>query len=253
MKKKPTSHKRAFFTILSIIVLMYGAILAYDIATPPRASADDAGLLEACRQLCAEYGLVPTGHIRDDANAYLAATQTTKLTDALSAILADDSFRPVSTQPHSLVQQSAPHFSLHDSDNAPRSLTEWSGRPMVLVFYYGYGCSHCVAQLFAIDKDLPLFRELGAQVIALSADTPEHTRKRFGKYGAFDFPVLSDPENGVAAAYGVAEGERLDHGTFVINSDGKVVWAYQGGTPFLDNRTLLHVIAKTEGGQHDVQ
>lgn len=246
MSTRRSSAMKMFLTIHGAIAALYGVILAYDLATPTPISTDDAGLLEACRQLCAEYGLVPTGHVRNDAEAYLAATGTRQLTEELGAILKDEGFRPVTTQPHRLIQQPAPSFTLSDSNDAPRSLSEWSGRPLVLVFYYGYGCSHCVAQLFAINEDLHLLRELGAEVIALSSDSPEHTREKYAEYGAFNFPVLSDPENKVAAAYGVADGDRLDHGTFVIDRHGKVVWAYQGGTPFLDNRTLLHVLAKTD-------
>ena len=38
------------------------------------------------------------------------------------------------------------------------------------------------------------------------------------------------------------------HGTFVIDSDGTVLWCNTGNKPFLDNQTLLTVIAR----QHDL-
>jgi hypothetical protein len=39
----------------------------------------------------------------------------------------------------------------------------------------------------------------------------------------------------------------MDHGTFVLDRHGKVIWSQQGGEPWLDNKTLLHVIAKSQG------
>jgi len=113
--------------------------------------------------------------------------------------------------------------------------------PVVLVFYYGYLCDHCVSQLFAIDKDLARFRELGATVLAISPDTAELTRSRFKQYGAFAFPVLSDPGNKVATKYETyvpsatagQEGDLL-HGTFIISRQGKIVWTNRGEAPFTE-------------------
>jgi peroxiredoxin len=126
--------------------------------------------------------------------------------------------------------------------------------PIVLVFYYGYHCDHCVSQLFALDKDLAKFHELGVQVVAISADPPELTRERSKKYGAFGFPVLSDRENKVARKYETyipnpaadKEGD-LVHGTFVIAQNGQVAWVNRGDGPFTENRTLLHEIARLQG------
>src|SRR5262249_35046482 len=125
--------------------------------------------------------------------------------------------------------------------------------PVVLVFYYGYSCSHCVAQLFGVDEDLRLFEELGVRLVAVSADPPELTAEQCATNGRFRFPLLSDPGNRVAEAFGVyqpaAEGrpEKLVHATFLIGGDGRMLWAYRGPQPFLDNKTLLMQIARSAG------
>ncbi len=103
------------------------------------------------------------------------------------------------------------------------------------MFYFGYYCNHCVSQLFALQKDIDKFRELGATVVAISADPPELTSERFKKYGAFTFPVVSDPNHVVAARYATyvpsskpgEEGDAL-HGTFVIARDGRLAWVNRG-------------------------
>ena len=48
-----------------------------------------------------------------------------------------------------------------------------------------------MSQLFALQDDLSKFHELGAEVIAISADTPQETTVKFAKFGGFTFPVLS--------------------------------------------------------------
>ncbi len=190
-----------------------------------------------------EYGLVPTGDVAADAKAFLAAARgqaTTKSTD-----------NPLAEQvPSPLVGKLAPDFALPDTDGHQVTLAELRrDGPVIVVFYYGYYCSHCVAQLFALEEDLPKFAKSGAHVIALSADPPETTAARLKQYGRFHFPVLSDRANKVAEAYGVytrAQGDRaedLKHATFVIDPSGRITWAVTGDRPFVDNQFLLNLLA----------
>ena len=188
---------------------------------------------------------------RDD----LARRNFQPLSAPLAALLADSKYEPIPTQAHSLLLQPAPDFILVDVNRKEFSLAkELKDGPVVLVFYYGYHCNHCVSQLFALDKDLAKFRELGVKVVAISADPPELTRERFKQYGAFGFPVLTDPGNKIAEKYEtyvpsakVGEEGDLLHGTFVISRQGKIVWTNRGDSPFTENRTLLQEIARVEG------
>lgn len=271
MSKKPLrSHSTAgprqrslgtklFLSFLTAVGVFYGSLLIYHLTVPAKsadelAAEDEQSLLELCREFCLTQGLLPTGHVANDAKALLKATGPDELTGGLVEILSDPDYRAIPSQEHVLLGREAPDFELLDHEEVSRTLKVLAGgRPTVVVFYYGYGCSHCVAQLFGINRDLHYFREMDARVIALSDDAPEQTREKYAKYGAFDFPVLSDPKNAVAREFGVLTSNRpggpefLDHGTFVISAEGKVLWAYQGTQPFLDNRTLLSVIAESRG------
>ena len=187
------------------------------------------------------------------ARAYLRERKVKPLSEPLARLLADATKR-VATQPYALLGQPAPDFELGGTQAPATSLREHIRRgPVVLVFYYGYYCNHCVGQLFALHDDIAKFRELGAAIVAVSADPPELTRTRFRQYGDFAFPVLSDPGNKIARIYGVykpAEGDRAEdqqHGTFVIGRDGRMHWAHIGYEPFTDNRTLLYELARLEG------
>ncbi len=245
---------KAFLAFLGITSLLYATILIYHVSKPPDQVVDKDGILEQCRQICMQYGLISTGHVRKDAEAYLNVVQSHKLTEGLAVILADNSFKPVESQPLELLNKSAPEFALPDVNGIEQKLSELGrGRPVVVVFYLGYGCSHCVAQLLALDKDLHYFSELDADIVAISSDSPEHTAERYKEYGEFHFPVLSDFDYEVSQKWGVYQPDSDDdsefmyHGTFIVDSYGKVVWGAQGKEPFLDNKTLLHVLAKSQG------
>ena len=245
---------KAFLTFLGITSLLYATILIYHVATPPDEVVDNDGILEQCRQICMQYGLVSTGHVRKDAEAYLNVVQSHKLTEGLAVILADNSFKPVESQPLESLNQPAPEFALPDVNGLEQKLGELGkGRPVVVVFYLGYGCSHCVAQLLALDKDLHYFSELDADIVAISSDSPEHTAEKYKEYGEFHFPVLADVDYAVSQKWGVYQPESEDkpefmhHGTFIVDSQGKVIWGAQGKEPFLDNKTLLYVLAKSQG------
>lgn len=245
---------KLFLGFLGIISSLYAIVLIYHISKPPGTVQVDEGFLERCRQICLQYGLVSTGHVRKDAEAYLQVVQTQRLTEGMAEVLADSNFRVVESQSHPLRQRAAPEFSLPDDSGTTQSLKELGhDRPLVVVFYLGYGCSHCVAQLLALEKDLHYFRELDADIVAISQDSPEHTSERYKEYGRFSFPVLSDADNTVAEIWSVYEpetdehDESRDHGTFVVDRNGQVIWAVRGKEPFLDSKSLLHVIAASQG------
>ena len=245
---------KLFLGFLGAISSLYAIVLIYHISTPPGTAEASDGLLEQCRQICLQYGLVSTGNVREDAEAYLDAVQTQRLTEGLAEVLSDSNSRVVESQSHPLRQRAAPEFALPDDSGTTQSLKELGrDRPLVVVFYLGYGCSHCVAQLLALEKDLHYFRELDADIVAISQDSSEHTSERYKEYGRFSFPVLSDADNNVAETWGVYEpetdelDENRDHGTFVVDRNGQVIWAVRGKEPFLDSKTLLHVIAASQG------
>ena len=196
----------------------------------------------------------PIRNLAQEARDDLDRRKFRPLSAPLAALLADTKYEPVPTQTHSLLLRAAPEFTLPDVNGIEFSLAKALHEgPVVLVFYYGYHCDHCVSQLFALDKDLEKFHELGVKVVAISADSADLTRKRFKQYGPFGFPVLADPGNQIAKKYEVyvesakpgQEGDLL-HGTFVINRQGRIIWTNRDDSPFTENRTLLHELARAE-------
>jgi peroxiredoxin len=203
----------------------------------------------------------PPNAVAEDEVARLARQYHAAVPSAsLQEILAHADVIP--SHEHPLLGQAAPDFELADHESKLWKLSELrrenlcspirkgtqpTNAHVVLIFYYGYYCDHCVRQLFDVHRDLALFGELGARVVAVSADPPDSTRQRFEKYGQFGFKVLSDPGNKTAQAYQVFRGDLPRHATFLIDRNGTILWANVGDAPFRRNPALLYQLAKMEG------
>ncbi|MBB3125441.1 peroxiredoxin [Paenibacillus rhizosphaerae] len=72
--------------------------------------------------------------------------------------------------------------------------------PVVLVFYRGGWCPFCNMQLRAYQQILPEIQAIGAQLIAISPQKPDHSLSLQEKEG-LEFQVLSDPNGLVTAKY----------------------------------------------------
>jgi peroxiredoxin len=97
----------------------------------------------------------------------------------------------------------APSFVLNDPDGRPVSAADLlSEGPLVVSFYRGVWCPYCNMELQALQGALPSFRELGAQLIAISPQNAVNSRKSIRTDG-LEFPILSDPGNETAAAFGL--------------------------------------------------
>lgn len=74
--------------------------------------------------------------------------------------------------------------------------------PLVISFYRGVWCPYCNMELQALQEIMPKFETLGASLVAISPQNPVNSRKSVRQNG-LSFPILSDPHNDVAAAFGL--------------------------------------------------
>ncbi|WP_395404823.1 peroxiredoxin-like family protein [Pseudoduganella sp. UC29_106] len=97
----------------------------------------------------------------------------------------------------------APSFELTDAEGRiVRSEDLLAQGPLVVSFYRGVWCPHCNMDLQELQAILPRIRELGANLVAISPQVASNSRKSM-RDNKLAFPVLSDPHNAVAAAFGV--------------------------------------------------
>jgi peroxiredoxin len=97
----------------------------------------------------------------------------------------------------------APPFVLKDPGGKSVSASELLAQgPLVVSFYRGVWCPYCNMELQALQEALPAFRELGANLVAISPQNAVNSRKSVRNNG-LEFAILSDPGNETAAAFGL--------------------------------------------------
>ena len=115
---------------------------------------------------------------------------------------------------------------------------------MVVIFYLGYGCLHCVEQLNRFAPKAKEFGDAGIGLVAISTDSLEDLKKSQARYrdkGEFPFPLLSDAKQDVFKAYRCFDDfeDQPLHGTFLIDAQGLVRWQDISYQPFNDPAFLV--------------
>jgi peroxiredoxin len=121
----------------------------------------------------------------------------------------------------------APPFALRDQHGGTVRSTDFSGRPMALVFFPFAFSGICTGELCEIRDNIGVFDADGVQVVAISCD-PVHSLRAFAEQERLDFPLLSDfwPHGAVTDAFGVFDADRgrPQRGTFLLDGTGTVRW-----------------------------
>jgi peroxiredoxin len=230
---RPLSH------LVSLMIA--GAVLC-----APVAQAEDAAAVDSSEQ----QGEVPNLKQRLED---LKASEEAKLSDEdrKASAQALQEIESAMANPGLNVGEVAPDFTLPDANGKPVHLAELlKNGPVVLTFYRGAWCPYCSLQLAALKETMPRIESLGAQLVAVTPQKQEFSRQQVKK-SQFPFPILSDQESTVMKSYKLyfELPEQLKEvymqrfqfdlaeyngqgryvlpvpGTFVINTDGRIVAA----------------------------
>jgi len=144
-----------------------------------------------------------------------------------------DSLGPFRWQP-----SAAPEWKLQDHRGKKVSLQQYRGKPVVVIFYLGYGCLHCAEQLQAFAPRMEDFQKQGISLVAISTDDREGLKASIENYddGKMPIPLASDASLDIFKAYRVHddfENQPL-HGTFLIDGNGMILWQDISYEPFMN-------------------
>jgi peroxiredoxin len=125
-------------------------------------------------------------------------------------------------------QTRAPDFSLKVTPDQKLSLADFSGHPVVLIFYPADFSPVCQSEIVMFNELLPEFQKLDAQLLGVSVDNV-WSHLAFVELVGIRFPLLSDfhPKGEVSRqynAYREAEGES-ERALFVIDKNGLIAWS----------------------------
>ena len=127
----------------------------------------------------------------------------------------------------------APDFSLPDQNGNQVSLTDFSGRKLVIAFYPLDFSPVCTDQLSLYQEVLNEIDSRGASLVGISVDSI-YCHRAFREHLNLTMSLLADfhPKGEVSRAYG-AWIDSVDHGnrSLVLVEDGEVKWSHESPSP----------------------
>ncbi len=123
----------------------------------------------------------------------------------------------------------APDFALPDPNGQLVRLSDYRGRPVVLVFYPLDWSPTCSDQLSLYQSELAEFERRGAQVLAISVDSL-YSHGAWAAVRGLNFPLLADfhPKGAVAQQYHVyRESDGFsERALYIIDGEGTIRYAH---------------------------
>jgi len=130
----------------------------------------------------------------------------------------------------------APALEVKDTSGKLVTLNQFKGKNVILVFYLGQECAHCMKQLRDIGAKKDDWEKLDTVVLAVSSTAPEKNAQGMKAFGDLPVTILSDANHINARrfhSYDDFEDMEL-HSTILIDKQGRVHWGRNGGEPFGD-------------------
>lgn len=100
------------------------------------------------------------------------------------------------------VGDKAPDFKLFNQDGESVSLSSFKGKNVVVLFFPGANTGVCTKEMCTFRDELKVFEGLNAQILGISVDM-HYSLKMFHEKNNYNFPLLSDFNKKVIAAYDV--------------------------------------------------
>ena len=139
----------------------------------------------------------------------------------------------------------APDFTLPGTGGRDYTLSEHRGQPVVIVFYPGDNTPVCTVQLNQYTEDIGRFRDVGAQVLAISPQDVASHEAFAEDQGGFAFPLLADVDKKVGEAYSILGPVGFyRRSVFVVDAEGIVRYAHRSlvGATFKKSPELVAAI-----------
>jgi peroxiredoxin Q/BCP len=143
----------------------------------------------------------------------------------------------------------APDFELLDDTNAPRKLSDFRGRNVILYFYPKDDTPGCTKEACNFRDDYSAYEKAGVVVLGISPDSVQSHVKFKNKF-QLPFPLLADEEHKVCDLYQVwgpkkfmgKEYEGVVRTTFLIDTQGNIARVFENVRPSEHSAEVLSAL-----------
>lgn len=139
------------------------------------------------------------------------------------------------------VGKKAPDVELVDTDKKIVKLSEYKGKPTVLLFYPGAFTNTCTKEMCSFRDSLAKYNQLGVNVLGISVDSP-FANMGFKDANNINFPLLSDYSRKAVKEFklelhnfsGLEGYLAAQRAVFVLDKDQIVRYMWVGESPSLE-------------------
>ncbi len=129
------------------------------------------------------------------------------------------------------IGQTAPAFTLYNSEKNKVSLADYAGKNVLLLFFPQAFTGVCTKELCAVRDDIGRYNNASAQVLGISVDSV-FTLATFKESQQYNFTLLSDFNKEVSTMYGTIYTDWIldmkgvsKRSAFIIDKNGIVQYA----------------------------
>ncbi|MGB8700946.1 MAG: peroxiredoxin [Thermosynechococcaceae cyanobacterium] len=123
------------------------------------------------------------------------------------------------------VGTSAPAFTAKDTHGNTVSLSDFSGKTVVLYFYPKDDTPGCTKEACSFRDNYADYQGKDIAVLGVSGDN-EISHQQFTQKFSLPFPLLADTDRAIMQAYEVDGGGYAKRVTYVINPQGAIAQVY---------------------------
>lgn len=123
------------------------------------------------------------------------------------------------------VGDTAPTFTVNDTNGNPVSLSNFAGKTVVLYFYPKDDTPGCTKEACSFRDNYSVYQ--GKDIVVLGVSTDDETsHQQFTQKFNLPFPLLADTNGTITKAYDVDGGGYAKRVTYVIDGSGKISHVY---------------------------
>jgi len=139
------------------------------------------------------------------------------------------------------VGQYAPDFTLKNLDGEKVSLSDYAGKPIVLIFWATW-CPYCEQEVPALKSVYQNYQSQGLVVLAVNSGDSASKVKKYRSSHQINYPIVLDSNKKISNKYHVSGVPYY----YLINANGKIIYAASGmfGQTALENNVRV-LIADT--------